>query len=70
MYLVIEIQTYADQTVGTIVNSFSDLNQAEAAYHTCLAAAAVSQVPVHGAVMLQNDGIMIQYKTYTHGEDE
>ena len=67
-YLVIEIQTAADGTVGNFVWSFSDRQLAEQKYHTVLASAAVSSLPKHAAAMLSNDGILIDRRCYEHNE--
>lgn len=69
-YIVIEIQTNSDGTVGTILNTYSDRNTAEQQYHLILASAAVSQLPAHAAVMLTNDGRMITSQAYRHEEPE
>lgn len=69
MYIVIEIQTSGD-SVATIVNKYADRAEAEARYHGILAAAAVSAVPVHAAVMLTNAGTMVKSDYYRHGEEE
>ena len=68
MFIVIEIQTNADNTVGNSVWAFADENQAFQKYHTVLAAAAVSALPVHSCVILRNDGIQIAGQSYKHGE--
>lgn len=65
-YLVIELQTAVDGTVANLVNQFDDRLQAESAYHTILAAAAVSSLPIHAAVMLTNDGTSINSAYYVH----
>lgn len=71
VYIVIEIQAteeteQAPATAATIVNTYSDRSVAEQAYHTILASAAVSAVPVHSAVMLTWDGTRIKGETYRH----
>lgn len=66
MYLVIEIQTDANGSVGNFVWSYEDQNQAEAKYHSVLASAAVSQIPVHAAVILSNDGRALASQSYIH----
>ena len=65
--IVIEIQ--AGETVSTIVNSYDDRDEAESRYHTILAAAAVSSVPNHSAVMLTTTGQFIKSETYSHNEE-
>ena len=64
MYIVIEIQTSA--TVATLVNSYEDRNQAESKYHQILTAAALSSVPKHSAVLMNDEGQTIKSETYIH----
>ena len=68
MFVVMEMQTDAQGTLGTFVWSFADRAQAEAKYHSVLAAAAVSALPLHGAVLLRGDGVQLAYQSYAHGE--
>ena len=70
MYLVIEIQTNIDSTVGNFVWAFSTLAEAESKYHSVLATAAISSLPVHACVILRNDGLQIAAQSYKHGEEE
>lgn len=64
MYIVLEIQT--SNTVATIVNSYEDRNQAESKYHQILTAAALSSVPKHSAVLMNDEGQTIKDETYIH----
>lgn len=64
MYIVIEIQK--NDQVATIVNSYADRNVAEQKYHQILAAASVSSVQIHSAVMLEEDGRLLKRETYSH----
>ena len=66
MYFVIEIQTNADGTKGTIVDSYDSRNDAMAKYHTVLAAAAVSSVLVHACTVLTREGVQIAHESFTH----
>ena len=66
MYYVIEIQTNADGTKGTLVYDFEDRNAAMAKYHTVLASAAVSSVLVHACVVLTREGVAIAHESFTH----
>lgn len=63
MYIVIELQKNGDQ-VANIVTSHSTRQEAEAKYHTILAAAAVSGVEVHSAVMLSDEGFPLRNECY------
>lgn len=65
-YIVLELQTNTDGTVGNLVYSFADRNQAEQKYHTILAAAAVSNLPKHAAIILADDGRSLMYQCYRH----
>ena len=65
-YLVIELQTDAEGHVGNIITAHDKKLEAEAKYHTVLAAAAASSVVQHGAVMLTSTGKFIASECYTH----
>ena len=67
MFVVIEIQ--AGDKTATLVNAYEDRNAAEQKYHSILAAASVSKVPVHSAVMLTNEGYFIKSEVYKHEEE-
>ena len=68
-YIVIEIQTNNDGTVGNLVSAYTDRNQAEQKYHMILASAAVSALPTHAAVLLTNDGIPLTHACYHHVQE-
>lgn len=64
MYIVLEIQTTS--TVVTLINAYEDRNQAESKYHQILSAAALSNVPKHSAVLMDDVGQTIKNETYIH----
>lgn len=64
MFIVIEIQK--NETVSTIVNSYATRNEAENKYHTILAYAAISNVQVHSAVLLTDEGEYIKHECFEH----
>ena len=66
MYLVYEIQTLANGQIATLSYQYSDLNEAYAKFHTILATAAVSALPVHAAVILNNYGTVVDSKYWRH----
>lgn len=68
-YIVIELQTNTDGTVGNLVYSYTDRNEAEQKYHLILSSAAVSQLPAHAAVLLTGDGRMLASQCYRHVEE-
>ena len=65
MYLVIEIQKHGED-LADIVTSHATLNAAESRYHTVLAAAAVSNVPVHAAALISEEGFPMRHECYRH----
>ena len=65
--IILEIQHSNDGTNATLVNSYTDQSVAEQKYHTVLAAAAVSAVDVHSALMMDDTGNRIKGETYYHG---
>lgn len=68
MFIVMEIQNNKDGTVGTLVSSYDSQNQAASKYHQILAAAALSDLPVHAAVLMNEQGMQLAYSYYEHSE--
>lgn len=72
LYIVTDFKTTDDNKTGgyaVLVNStqHSTRNGAEERYHTALAAAARStQYYKYGAIMMTNDGFVIESKSYEH----
>lgn len=64
MYIVIELQTNNDGTVGNIVTSFEDRYAAESKFHSIMAAAAISELPVHSTVILDEKGMIHKQDGY------
>ena len=71
-YYVFEIQQYADGTYGDLKHIAYDEDpdmarrKAESKYHEVLAAAAISNIPSHAAVVVGSDGFPILHQCYTH----
>lgn len=63
-YIVIELQTNADGTVGNLVYSYDSQNNAESKYHSVLASAAISALPKHAAVLMTSEGYLLESKCY------
>lgn len=63
MYLVVEIQRNED-SIAQITTTHETKELANQKYHTVLAAAAVSSVPCHAAVMLDEWGNRIKSEFY------
>ena len=66
MYIVIELQKNAEGVVSDIVTSHNTLAEAESKYYTILASAAVSEIGVHSAVIISEDGFPVKYQSYKH----
>ena len=72
IYIVTDFKTVTDNATGgyaVIVNTtqHQSRNGAEERYHTALATAARSaQYPKYGAVMMTNEGFVIESKCYEH----
>jgi hypothetical protein len=64
-----EIQTSADGQVATIVNQYEHKNDAESKFHQILMSASVSEVPVHTAMILTSEGVVLRSECYNHGEN-
>lgn len=68
-YVIVELQDMESQ-VANLVTAYESVNQAEQKYHQVLSAAAVSQVPVHSAIMLNSEGQYIKSEAYDHRTQE
>ena len=68
-YLIVEQQTN-NGTTSVLTTTKSNINEAENKYHTVLAAAAISQVDVHSAALLNERGQFIKYECFDHTEPE
>lgn len=66
MYIVIELQKNAEGQVSNLVTSHNTLAEAESKYYSILAAAAVSNVPVHSAIIVCEDGNPVKNNSYQH----
>lgn len=71
-YYIIEIQQYQDGTYGDIRHFAYDEDpdkarlKAESKYHQVLAAAAISELPSHAAIMFTYEGYPIMNQCYKH----
>lgn len=64
--IVTEIQKFADGNMSTPSYAFDNMNSAEGKYHTILAGAATSALPVHAAIMFSEEGFPIKHECYKH----
>ena len=65
-YVVIEFQTFESGAMSTPAWAYDERNKAEAKYHSVLAGAAVSALPVHACSLMQNDGRLLACGCYKH----
>ncbi len=65
-YLVVEIQTNSDGTVGNVVFAYDTENEAWSKYFDVLHYAAVSSLPMHSALLVCNDGNLIAQQCFRH----
>lgn len=68
-YIVIELQTWDTGAMSTPAWAYDNRNSAEAKFHSVLAAAAVSNLPMHAACLLQNDGRLLNCASYDHAPE-
>lgn len=64
-YIVIELQTNDGQTAN-IVTAHQSREEAESKYHQILATAAISEVNIHAACMLDERGNLEKSEYYIH----
>lgn len=64
-YIVIELQVNESGAVGNIITAYDSRNEAESAYHSVLAAA-VSAIPKHAAVIMDEEGAVLGSHCYAH----
>lgn len=70
MFIVLEIQTEADGTVKLLPPLVKTARDgAESAFHSILSFAAVSSVAMHAAVLMTNEGTVLEKKAYTHEQE-
>lgn len=66
MYIVIETQTTNDSVVVAPPVSFNNIDKAYQKFYMILAAAAVSNIPIHAAIMLNEKGELIRSEYFDH----
>lgn len=70
MYIIIEIQTNDNGTVGTLVYTAQTWKQAQQIYHEKLAYAAMSTLPRYAVALMDNSGNMLESRYYSNEPDE
>ena len=65
-YFVFEIQKQFDGSYAHLVHTADTRNAAESIYHQVLAAAAISNIPEHSAIMFTSEGFPLMHQSYKH----
>lgn len=66
MYIIVEIQTAADGTVGTLTYTAQTWLEAQSIYHAKLSAAAASQVAHHAVILMDEGANPMEHQAYRH----
>lgn len=67
IYIITEIQTNTDGTLGILTFTATERYEAEAIYHEKLAFAARSELPCHAVTLCDNEGHQLNFDSYKHG---
>ena len=67
-YLVVEIQKFDTGAMATPAWAYDELNAAQSKYHTVLSAAALSKLPCHAAVLMDEAGFCIAHEFFSRQE--
>ena len=69
-YIILEMQTDAEGNVAipTPINAREDYNEAQSVFFYLASIAAVSSVPQHTVMLIENNGVCWDFKTFKHGE--
>lgn len=71
-FYIVEIQQYANEEYGHLVHYAYDADplkarlKGESKYHEVLAAAAVSELPSHAAILFTAEGFPVFHQCYKH----
>lgn len=68
-YIIIEMQTNASGQTAFLTDQNDDRNTADSIYYGKLSAAAISKVPMHSVVLLQDNGAELMNGYYDHTEN-
>lgn len=70
MFLVVELQTNDQGVTAFLTDTKATRAAADQKYHTILAAAAVSGLPIHSAAILDPTGRCVMNECYVNGTRE
>ena len=68
MYIVLEVQKNLDGTGAIVapIPTFNSRPEAESCWHSKLATAAISTVPVHTIILMDEEANTLRRETYLH----
>lgn len=66
MYVVVELQKTSDDAIASLVTTHNTLEEAQSKFHQVLSYAAVSTLPLHSCVLLNEDAYSIKTESYAH----
>ena len=71
MYIIMEIQKNNDGSIGVPpIITKEDRNEAESEYCSIRAVAAISKLPQHTVIMMEDNGKLYDFKCYTHEKEK
>ena len=70
MYIIMEIQTNENGTVGILTYTAQNWRGAQQIYHEKLAYAAMSTLPRYAVALMDNSGNVLESRYYTSEESE
>ncbi len=66
MYVVVELQKTDENTIASLVSTHQTLQDAQSKFHQVLSYAAVSNIPLHSCVLLNEDAYVVKTESYSH----
>lgn len=65
-YYIAEIQQHSDDVFAHLMHNADNRNEAESKYYQVLAAAAISNLPKHSAILFTDEGFPLMHHSYSH----
>jgi len=69
-YTTIENQVRTDGSKGLLYDHYDELNAALAKYYTICASAATSDIPYHSAMLINDEGCIIEERVFDRRTNE
>lgn len=69
MYYIVEIQKNAEGVYAHLVHTAQTRNEGESVYFQVLAAAAISKLPLHSAILFTDRGALEMSRYYLHNTE-